>query len=315
MIDRRARPTAFTLIELLVVIAIIGILIALLLPAVQKVREAANRVKCANNLKQIGLALHNYQSDQESLPPGGVHSDTSNLPPGDFINWAIALLPYLEQGSVFRSYDPTLPNASGTNQAVLQTFLPVMLCPTDVGTDQLIRPDQQGPDFPTAPGSYKGVSGSHWTVENGYWDYPPSAADAKHHPETRGPLTMVGIGGHLPVRLAEITDGLSNTVLVGEHHTRTNLPTRTFWASTHSFHALGATLPYPFARIPDYDACMAQDDQYWPPCYRAFAALHTGGVTNFVFCDGHVAAISPDMDGNTFQALGTIAGGEAEPGF
>ena len=311
----RCRRHGFTLIELLVVIAIIGILIALLLPAVQKVREAANRIKCANNLKQIGLALHNYAADQGSLPPGGVHTGTSNNPPDDFMNWAIALLPYLEQEPLYHAYQASLYNANSANQAVLQTFLPVMTCPSDVNTQELVVPSQQGPAFPTAPGSYKGVSGSHWTFENGYWDYPPSATDAKSHPETRGPLTMVGIGEHQPVRFAQITDGLSHTVVVGEYHTRTNPPAKAFWASTHSFHALGATLPYPFARIPDYDACMAQDQAYWPPCYRAFAALHTGGMTNFVFCDGHVSALAPDLDGNIFQALGTIAGGEVVPEF
>jgi type II secretory pathway pseudopilin PulG len=142
-----------------VVIAIIGVLIALLLPAVQKVREAANRAKCANNLKQIGLALQNYASDQGSLPPGGIHTGLSNNPPEDLLNWAIALLPYLEQNPLSQSYDASVCNADTANRPVLQTLLPVMICPSDVNTRELVVPSQQGPSFSAAPGSYKGVSG------------------------------------------------------------------------------------------------------------------------------------------------------------
>src|SRR6202051_4326343 len=130
------RPSGFTLIELLVVIAIIAILIALLVPAVQKVREAGARLQCANNLKQIGLALHSYHGAYKQFPAGYIDGNTNpNSTPDNDVGpgwgWASFLLPYLEQGNVFNQINFQVPVGSGVNTAVSQISLSVFQCPSD----------------------------------------------------------------------------------------------------------------------------------------------------------------------------------------
>jgi prepilin-type N-terminal cleavage/methylation domain-containing protein/prepilin-type processing-associated H-X9-DG protein len=195
-VSRSARRAGFTLIELLVVIAIIAILIGLLLPAVQKVREAANRLKCQNNLKQIGLALHNYHDTNGSFPPGSVHC----CPPDSYwggepaaTTWGIELLPYLEQDNLYKQYDKSfagtvncatagtgLYQASPGNLAVLATVVKTYLCPTDPNGTQLTVPASGSlgaAGVPIAGSSYAAMGGATstgfspaLTTDNYYWD-------------------------------------------------------------------------------------------------------------------------------------------------
>src|SRR6266404_1365766 len=129
----RGRWSGFTLIELLVVIAIIAVLIGLLLPAVQKVREAANRAKCSSNLKQIGIGLHNYHDVYHRFPAGYLWSGVAWSPDSNESTWITHLLPFIEQDTLYRKADFTGPfGLGGVNTPVMSAFLNLLNCPSDV---------------------------------------------------------------------------------------------------------------------------------------------------------------------------------------
>ena len=189
---------AFTLIELLVVIAIIAILIALLLPAVQQAREAARRSQCKNNLKQIGIALHNYMDVNKSFPPGFVATPpTFNWPSW---GWSVFILPYLEQASLFETLGvndqrlapgPTIAMPTADTQRTLAAYV----CPSDTGPNL----NQKKGDF--AKSNYRGITGN-----------------VSHPGVNYNNLTTMNGTFYLnsSIRIAHITDGASNTVVVGE---------------------------------------------------------------------------------------------------
>jgi len=226
-----SRRPAFTLVELLVVIAIIGVLVALLLPAVQAARAAAARTKCANNLRQIGLAVHNFESTYKSLPPGVVNTTSTvenrdleqfikatATPPTTFAysrhGFLSIILPYLEQANVLQAtsggFNYRLDWNEGTNRAVSSIRLPVYECPWASGP-HVVNPN------PYIPGFFPATS-DYWPVSRGNNNIAVWTALGLTFP---GPD---GVNGVLTVnrltRFAEITDGLSNTLLVGESGNR-----------------------------------------------------------------------------------------------
>jgi prepilin-type N-terminal cleavage/methylation domain-containing protein/prepilin-type processing-associated H-X9-DG protein len=313
-----ARRNAFSLVELLVTITIIGVLIALLLPAVQAARESVRRLHCGNNLKQIALAVQSYHEACGVFPPGN-YAQTAGVCPGqqpadtpseDRANWLIAILPHLEQQSLHGLYDPNAPNESAVNRAVRDVSVPCYVCPSDVDSTKPVVPEY-GPaspamhNVPYMPGSYRGVSGR--SDGNRFLD---SGLSTNYPRLWRGPLHVVGILGYRSESYNDIRDGTSNTLLAGESTTRTNPGFRTLWAYSFAYYSLSAITPQSRTLLGDFDLCVqiggsGQVD----PCLRGWGSLHPHGL-NFAFCDGSVRFVPLDIDLNLLADLATIDGGE-----
>jgi prepilin-type N-terminal cleavage/methylation domain-containing protein/prepilin-type processing-associated H-X9-DG protein len=329
---RNVLRQGFTLIELLVVIAIIAILIGLLLPAVQKVREAAARMKCTNNLKQIGLALHSYHDANNMFPPGYVDGNTNpNSTPDNDVGpgwgWAAYTLPYLEQGNVFNQINFSQGVGVGANVAVSQTALTIFQCPSDPYLQNFTV-------WPTnvvvAHGNYVGCNG--W-VEcfNGAGGNPqPGMGDDG----LSGTFGLAGVGlfyRNSHNRMTNVTDGLSNTIIAGERSGNHAPVTWTGAVTGGRCPAWMATQPpSPYSPPPgpaydnaDYDEALVLSHcnaTHVPnadfPIYDpdVFYSFHTGGA-NFLFGDGSVHFLSSGIDPKTYQYLSTIAGGEVSTNY
>jgi len=314
----RVRRAAFTLVELLVVIAIIGILVALLLPAVQAAREAARRMQCGNNLKQIALATHNYHDTHKAFPAGGVTIGPccGTLSRG---TWTIAILPFVELQTLYDQYDQNYFNEDVVNRAVVQTFTSVFVCPSDINTKVLDQPASgPGSGIFYAPGSYRAVSGrTRGSVAgDSYADCSQIWSDGAYPFFNRGVLHHVGTSSSSGMAsyetMASIIDGTSNTIMIGEYHTRTNNRRRTFWAYTYtSYNQSSVTVgPGGGSRclLPDYTRCASLGNSN--PCKRGWASLHPQNIM-FARADGSVRPIATNVNIDLLGNMATICQGEA----
>ncbi|MEW4528858.1 DUF1559 domain-containing protein [Maioricimonas sp. JC845] len=294
----RIRPQArvgFTLIELLVVIAIIAILIALLLPAVQQAREAARRTQCKNNLKQIGLALHNYHDVHRTFPPGqifrGPTGGTARADRAPGWSYSAFILPYIDQAPLYNSFTFELPMHDPSNVGQLKTVLPAFLCPSDATKDSHEQNPSSTTTFPLpAPGiasnSYVVNGGSFNGSLNGH-NSPPERANGVLNRDSK-------------VRIRDITDGTSNTIMVGETIT---------WRVQNNGNTFGWD-PQLYGRWHGPTCCadsglhaIRQGNQKLNPPQLAsnvvkregFSSLHEGGA-QFTMADGSVRFISENID-------------------
>ncbi len=298
----RPQSPGFTLIELLVVIAIIAILIALLLPAVQKIRDSAARLQCQNNLKQLGLACMNYHDTNQKFPPG----DTSESP---LKAWSAFILPYIEQQNVFTLYNFTVDWNNPVNYPAIQNQLTVFNCPSTPNSPRFDTTISAQP----ACGDYSAVNGIKWFVAINCFGYPHLNANSNNDPR------LIGVMTHdISAGIYTITDGASNTILVAEDAGRPKLYNKGGsqffdplnekqggWADPGAPFSIDGSNPDGTIPGPCSINCSNNSEVY---------SFHANGA-NMVFADGSVHFVNSSIDLCKLASLVTKAGGEiVEPG-
>ncbi|MCC9604318.1 DUF1559 domain-containing protein [Blastopirellula sp. JC732] len=287
MADSSLRPQAragFTLVELLVVIAIIGVLIALLLPAVQQAREAARRMSCSNNLKQIGLAMHNHHDTYGTLPCS--RKDT-------YQTWLVDLLPFIEQQNLYEKWDFTKNIYHANNQAARETSVDAFFCPSRRDGTELSKDDVSDDTNYTIKGAVADYACNAGTNSPDYFDSSTF----------NGVFLLLGRGATKGLGLRDVTDGTSNTFMVGEKH-------------VHLDHFGEKSYGDSVA----YNGDHGQSNRYAGPSYSLartkrdtsgsiFGSYHPG-VCQFVFVDGSVRNVNVTTSTTTLGRLAARNDGE-----
>ena len=308
------RQRGFTLIELLVVIPIIAILIALLLPAVQQAREAARRTQCKNNLKQWGLALHNYHDVFLSFPIGAMGLNNSATLPANNMGFHVRLLPYIEQANLFAQFNMNEHYNSATNWVLKEQRFPLQFCPSGRTADQTFSEGASGgnPAHVTTTLHYYGIAGAKGPRP------APATGNYAHTGTTttdHGGFALNGLlvrNRHFKFR--DITDGTSNTLAMGEISAENiagyNVSYRPWTQGASNANNNGAgyaikNVTWPIGKTSGYvggNATRLFNDV-------RFSSMHTGGA-QFLLGDGTVRFISENIDFGLYQGLASIGGGE-----
>ena len=310
---RLTAKRGFTLIELLVVIAIIAILIALLLPAVQQAREAARRSTCKNNLKQIGIAIHNYHETHRCFPPmhieiRGVTDPTAT---GNFLGWGTMILPFMDQAPLYNKFDMNEQWRDNVTSAItpatlllVKTVLPAFMCPSDPA-------DGLNPDI-----------GNYGKSNYAACYSPLRAPSPAFNPTTYRSYPGV-FSNNTVTKFKSIRDGSSNTMMIGEKTTQGGY-SGAVWVGGYGYPSGGRYYTnWPWhsglVRNANHDGTTYIADPrflingYYPTTNAAypwaFASSHTGGA-HFVLADGAVRFISENIDGDLYVSLGSISGKE-----
>jgi prepilin-type N-terminal cleavage/methylation domain-containing protein len=313
----------FTLIELLVVIAIIAVLVGLLVPAVQKVREAANRMSCSNNLKQFGLAVHNYEGVIGFIPPSRLNRDGC-------MTWYALLLPFIEQDNLYKSWTSPDDSFYLQSDAVRQAQVKIFYCPSRRSPGQLSINNQTGdwPErgqpaakpYPGALGDYACVTGDNQSASGESSDTPSTTGMmiAAAYKNVGNRMNVTGLWTHIN-KFASVTDGLSNTIMIGEKHVPLGSEGVSLLASgkyigdgsiynSDMLQNVGraAGIRNPLALSPT--------DSFGTQNIESFGSFHTG-VVQFVFGDGSVRVLRTSIPSATLAILANKSDGLPNPSF
>lgn len=293
MLVRSVRRSGFTLVELLVVIAIIGVLVALLLPAVQAAREASRRSKCQNQLKQIGIGVHNFHDTMNELPPSRIGYT--------YIGWTVYILPYIEQTNLYEQFDQT-KTIVNQPEAALKTSVPVYVCPSRRAPGQFAK---------TVDGTTKwlGTLGDYAACD-GY-----NGADPPYRRKNASGMLIVTATDKPPMKsqtsLASVIDGTSNTIMIGEKHVEMKyLGDET----TGGDGPILGSFAYSIIRVAGSANMGTSTNPIWPIAkgpydtvnnqrHMVFGSWHAAGTTNFVWGDGSVRPLNSTVDLVTLSRL------------